>query len=492
MKKYHLIGKCLTISVILLFVGTCIIPSNAHDTEKPSQSTSRGNWLYVGGNGPGNYTRIQDAINDSQDGDTVFVYDDSSPYYEILIVNTSIDLIGENKDTTIIDGGVGEYVDVVSIVSDWVTISGFTIQNSSIYCVGIELYSCYNTISGNIITHNDDGIRMMKNSAYNNVTGNTISNNSYDGIGLYGDDNIIADNIIISNRKDGIESVGDHNTILENKITNHTFALDLRDSNVYIIIGNTISSNSWSGIEIQNSSNTVISDNIISHSSYGIRGYSSFSHNVIRDNIITLNEHESIGIGSDSNYNIISDNELSKNGGGIILDWYANYNNLSGNTIKWNLGEGIELQDSNFNTIRGNRIGRNNGSGIDVMLDSNNNSITDNIIYSNRYGLLLAVRCGNNTICGNTISNNTGGICLIISTNNTISRNNFVYNKLNAVFFVSDKNIWKQNFWNRPRFLPKVIFGIRIQVHSGMQIPCPGIDIDLHPAKEPYNIPGMS
>lgn len=45
-----------------------------------------GNKLYVGGTA-NNYTRIQDAINAANDGDTIFVYDDSSPYYENLIIN---------------------------------------------------------------------------------------------------------------------------------------------------------------------------------------------------------------------------------------------------------------------------------------------------------------------------------------------------------------------------------------------------------------------
>ena len=79
--------KCLAVGIILLFVGTCIIPAIAQESEKPSQSTSRGNWLYVGGSGPGNYSKIQDAINASSNGDTVFVYDDSSPYLENLIIN---------------------------------------------------------------------------------------------------------------------------------------------------------------------------------------------------------------------------------------------------------------------------------------------------------------------------------------------------------------------------------------------------------------------
>jgi hypothetical protein len=43
--------KCLAVGIILLFVGTCIIPGIAQDTEK-TLPTSRGTWLYVGGNGP--------------------------------------------------------------------------------------------------------------------------------------------------------------------------------------------------------------------------------------------------------------------------------------------------------------------------------------------------------------------------------------------------------------------------------------------------------
>jgi len=66
---------------------------------------NHGNTLYVGGAGPGNYSKIQDAINNASDGDTVFVCDDSSPYQENLLVNTSVYLLGENRDTTVIDGG---------------------------------------------------------------------------------------------------------------------------------------------------------------------------------------------------------------------------------------------------------------------------------------------------------------------------------------------------------------------------------------------------
>lgn len=100
MNTKPLIAKWLAIGSILFFMGTCVSPASAQNTGTPS--SSRGTWLYVGGNGPGNYTRIQDALNESQDGDLVFVYNDSSPYYENLSVNHSITLMGEDQSSTII------------------------------------------------------------------------------------------------------------------------------------------------------------------------------------------------------------------------------------------------------------------------------------------------------------------------------------------------------------------------------------------------------
>ncbi|UCF07628.1 MAG: MBL fold metallo-hydrolase [Thermoplasmata archaeon] len=121
--------------------------------------TSSDNWnlreskvLYVGGTGPENYTLIQDAINDAVDGDTVYVFDDSAPYYEHVVVNRSINLTGEDRDTTIIDGGGSG--DVVTVVSNWVNMSGFTVRNSGSAFVdaGILVVSNSNNISGNTIS----------------------------------------------------------------------------------------------------------------------------------------------------------------------------------------------------------------------------------------------------------------------------------------------------------------------------------------------------
>jgi hypothetical protein len=103
MKKKFILWKCLAIGIILLFLSVTIAPAIAQNTEK-SLPTSRGNWLYIGGTGPGNYSRIQEAIDNASTGDTVFVYDDSSPYLENILIDKSISVVGEDCNSTVIIG----------------------------------------------------------------------------------------------------------------------------------------------------------------------------------------------------------------------------------------------------------------------------------------------------------------------------------------------------------------------------------------------------
>ena len=144
--------KIITLGIMLLFLGMTISSSTGLYLEKQSiKPFSSGNILYVGGNGTGNYSKIQDAINAAWYGDTVFVYDDSSPYYENVVVNKTINLIGEDRDTTVIDGNDSKSDKVVFVDASDVAISNFTIQNSD---GGGVLISTWDTgkIINNIIT----------------------------------------------------------------------------------------------------------------------------------------------------------------------------------------------------------------------------------------------------------------------------------------------------------------------------------------------------
>jgi hypothetical protein len=114
----------------------------------------------------------------------VFVYDDSSPYYEKVVVDKSINLVGEDRDTTVIDGSKSETV--VWIWAEWVNISGFTIQNSGDIweCAGIFVDASYSSVNDNFITDNIVGVMIGSYATgnYNSIHNNTIKNNIY---GIY-------------------------------------------------------------------------------------------------------------------------------------------------------------------------------------------------------------------------------------------------------------------------------------------------------------------
>jgi hypothetical protein len=128
------------------------------------------------GDPPENFTSIQDAINASIDGDTVFVY--NGTYYENVNVNKTINLTGEDRNSTIIDGG--GFDDVVIVNRPWVNVSGFTTKNGgggdfTFPGAGIKL-GAYSTIfNNNICLNNNSGIVIF--GTWNNITNNNISNN---------------------------------------------------------------------------------------------------------------------------------------------------------------------------------------------------------------------------------------------------------------------------------------------------------------------------
>ena len=69
--------KCLAIGIILLFVGTSIIPAIAQNTEK-SQPTSRGNWLYVGGSNQDLYPLMHPLGNQPPVANFTYITDELS------------------------------------------------------------------------------------------------------------------------------------------------------------------------------------------------------------------------------------------------------------------------------------------------------------------------------------------------------------------------------------------------------------------------------
>ena len=436
--------KWLAIGIILLFVGTCIIPAIAQDIEKSSQPTSRGNWLYVGGSGPGNYSKIQDAINDSSNGDTVFVYDDSSPYYENVVVNKSIDLVGEDRNSTVVDGGRNG--DVVFISADNISIDGFTIQNSGDKYddAGVHLRSNFSIVRNMKIWNDSRGIYLY-HSCNNQVVNNTINQNREEGVvlGFHSDYNMIYGNIIGWLNRVGVELLASN--------MNNTFSY------------NVIEQNQDEGVILFTSHN-----------------------NRFLSNTIRRNGQDGIFI-HDSMNNNITKNTINANGGsGVSIQSVASpKNSILKNTISYNY-YGIFFLGISNTTISENIItGNTYGIGLEGSL---NNTILKNFFTENNIAIRLVGSIGT-LVSENSINGNSEGVNLKDCLKTEISFNNFQNNSLrNALFFNSSNTLWISNYWNRPRILPKPIFGVtKIKTY-----PFFWINFDWHPAQVPYDISEMS
>ena len=67
--------RLLSMGIAILFVCIVLSPLNlAIFTQELNLKISNGNILYVGGYGQGNFSTIQDAVDNATNGDTVFVF----------------------------------------------------------------------------------------------------------------------------------------------------------------------------------------------------------------------------------------------------------------------------------------------------------------------------------------------------------------------------------------------------------------------------------
>jgi parallel beta-helix repeat protein len=305
------------------------------------------------------YATIQEAIDDDAtlSGHTIRV--DSGTYYENVVVNKSVSLVGEDEFSTIVDGrALGS---VIRVTADKVSVSGFTVRNSMFGYSGIHVYqSSDDNISGNIVKDNYNGIYMY-GSSDSIVADNDVLGNEY-GVHLYDSFNI---------NVSGNEASGNMNGI----------HLDVSGNNV--LTGNNVSSNGWNGIYSYGSSNNTLSGNlVVSNQGRGIRLHYSFN-------------------------NTLQGNDVSRNGYGIYF-YGSGGNTLNGNTASFNNESGILLSDSADSAFTENDVS-NNTFGI-WFINSDGNGISGNNISANdQFGIRLWNSSRNtffhNNFVGNLVKN---------------------------------------------------------------------------------------
>jgi parallel beta-helix repeat protein len=278
------------------------------------------------------YQNITSALQNSSENDAIFVREGT--YAESFAIDKTIVLVGEDKATTVIDGGCTGTP--VTVVADHANVSRFTIQNGSSIphiTYGIDLLNCQHvTISDNIILHNDIGIG-VNNVNDSTITGNSLSDN-WRGMSLsFAWLNQVLNNTIFGSEEEGI-SMGmeaDSNTVYNNEVSN----------------------NSLSGISIGWSrGNYVAANKLTWNNEAGIR-LDSADNNTIAGNQFDFNAQAGLALYG-SNFNTIDDNEIAGNNWNGIAVWYSNsniiyHNNFFNNSQQTTSGAGsLNIWDTRY------------------------------------------------------------------------------------------------------------------------------------------------
>jgi len=344
---------------------------------------------------PDDYSRIQEAVDAANPGDTIIVRDGT--YTENVKVNKENLTIGtENGPDSTIVQAANRNDHVFGITADYTTIDGFTIKNAGLdpHAPGLTysgvwvLNAGYCEISNNYFLDNVASV-YISNSSDNIITGNRTTNH-YQGITISDTtDSVISDNRVSDGYSGILIQSSENNTIRNNQISNHTLGMDLFGS-----------------------SNNVLADNTLSDNKENFRVYGTQLSDYVNDISVSNKVN-----GKPIHYLI------GKNGIVIDSSWYVGY---------------LGIVNSTNVTIRNLNLSH-NSQGL-LLAYSSNCTIEDLVLSDNGAGINL-YESSNNTITRNTAYNNHEGIQLLHSSNNLIFLNNFKDNNYNA-HCPGSSNLW--------------------------------------------------
>jgi parallel beta-helix repeat protein len=354
--------------------------------------------ITVDDDGGADFETIQDAIEAAADGDRIEVGEGT--YYENVVLDKIISLVGERRNGTIINGsGSGS---VISITSDLCLVTGFTIENSGnqFEGAGIEIKSDHIGISNCTLKNNlGDGIN-IRDSAEVTISDVLCSDNLNNGIDIRDSDNCeISYSFCSTNSQKGISCVvSDHVTISNTVCSGQQLGAYIYESDSLSISNSSFFDNIGHGIESGKSNFCHITDTICANNSYGGIRWAN-SNNAVFTSVSSL-KNDGIGIeltnsrscvifGSNVSNNeekglflsqsdnaVISSSSFSGNlYGGIYLS-YTESCTLFSNTM---VGDGFgfwgsKLEEWNSHTIPENNTV--NGSAIRYLKNMNNFEIS--------------------------------------------------------------------------------------------------------------------
>jgi parallel beta-helix repeat protein len=277
---------------------------------------------------PDKYATIQSAVGNATDGDKIFVR--AGTYYENVVVDKSISLIGEGPEQTVI---AGEGLVGVLVRSDGVVLTGFKIVMHSVvrYYYGVHLLSVKDcSVFNNRIENAFYGM-WLYDAFYNSVFENVIMGNQ-NGVKIEAShNNTLAKNTITRNNDWGIFNIGSNNNdIVGNYFSANGDAISLNGysgttSEHNVILGNNFKQNTYRGIAVESASyNNIIGNSITETGTEETRGegilIAAGTQNLIKDNVIAFNE---IGIHLEASFNTITQNTVENNHESAITNWYT-------------------------------------------------------------------------------------------------------------------------------------------------------------------------
>jgi parallel beta-helix repeat protein len=221
--------------------------------EKKDEKTQiKGKTLFVGISNDSYFKTIQDAINASSDNDTIIV--ENGVYNELLTINKSINLVGNNNNHTIINYSSNNSLREI-------TYTGSTIA--------IYVNSSNNIIKNIKITNVSEGIILGVNKNYNLLSQNQILNNSIAIQTWKSSHNTIENNFIFSNSDNGIfiHTFSHDNTIKNNHALNNFYGIMIKGSNNNIVYNNCFKENNYGALVCCGSNNNIIYNNIFLNNS---------------------------------------------------------------------------------------------------------------------------------------------------------------------------------------------------------------------------------
>ena len=474
--KHHSNVLVLIFSILIILSSLTVVNPPLETVDAESTRGEENTW-YVDDDAPEGgdgslekpYQKIQDAVNVSENGDTVRVF--AGTYHENVRVNKSLNLFGDGSEDTVINGSYNG--DVVTITSDYVNLSGFMITGSgnvpnagihiqsdhNLICenncsndgVGVGIYlekSDNNKLMNNTFSKSENGIYLSNGCKYNTIVHNIVNSNSESGIHLNNaDHNNISDNTVSSNVGHGIylHTGSNYNFLSFNRVSKNDYGIHFRESMRNTLTNNDVSNNRFGIYPIDSDHNTIV-DNTANDNTYdGIRVLNNGDYTTIVGNTVMNNARYGIAI-TNSDMCTISNNIAKGSELGISV-FHSDENTITDNFVSTS-NNGIRLYSSDNNTMTGNTADS-NIFGVYIYKRSGDNKITDNMVSNNiEYGIRFSDTSKENEIINNTVIGNKIGISSLINSTDNIAYNNNIYkNTEYGINASSDSIINATNNW---------------------------------------------